>query len=156
MATNTQLAKDFVENVIINNLRLIIVNLDYPNPEAFDTLDIFINAHNELATNDDDTKICDIMNNKSLIDVMSRFENFNARIISEMYQSIGGDVTPFFIYNNDLIINDIDLITVSSIGEIKSVIIDNLSKIVWATLQNPENPIFTPIYKMIYQSIFNK
>ena len=158
MATNTQLAKDFVENVVVNNLYSIITHINYPSVEAFDIIKIFINAHNELSTNEDDTKICDIMDNKSLIEVMSRYENFNARIISELYGLLDNskENKPFFLYNNNLLVNEIELVTVSSIGEIKSTIIDNLKNIAWAALKTPENPIFTPIYKMIYQSIFNE
>ena len=146
-----EIKNQIVIDVLVTNLREIIIKLDYPSIESFDTLTLLINAHNELAT-DDDIKICDIMNNQSLINVMKTYENFNARIISDLYNSIRNNNinnTPFFQYNSDIILG------ISSIGDIKDIICANLNKIVWATLKTPENPVFTPIYKILFNSIFS-
>lgn len=156
MKKNNSLAKEFIENNIVTKLRELIIKLDYPSPESCDVLKMFINAYNALVGSEDETKIGDIMDNQSLIDVMSMYKNFNARIISELYNSICGNKTTFFLYSNDIMINDIDLLDVSSIGEINSILSDNLSRITWEALQNPENPIFTPIYKIIFSIFFPK
>ena len=152
-----EIKNQIVIDVLVTNLREIIIKLDYPSIESFETLTLLINAHNELAT-DDDIKICDIMNNQSLINVMKTYENFNARIISDLYNSIRNNNinnTPFFLYNSDIMVHDIEMLGISSIGEIKDIICTNLNKIVWATLKTPENPVFTPIYKILFNSIFS-
>lgn len=148
---------DLIEETLLGKLRQTISQLKYPSVEAFDVLEVFIKAHNELATNEDDIKICNIMDNKSLIEVMSKCELFNARIIGELYGLLerSNINTPFFLYNCDLIVNDIELVTTPYIEKITNVLFGSLKKIMWEALEHPENPTFTPIYRIIFKSVLS-
>lgn len=150
MKSNIQKLKELVNDNVLPNVRVIIINLDNSD-ESFTVLEKFIHAYNEVTSEDNDSKIGNLMDNSSIIEVMSKYKNFNARIISELYKS-SSDKTTYFLYNDDIMTNDIELLDVSTIGEIKSTILDHLSMMVWEVLKSPENPKFTPIYKMIFES----
>lgn len=111
-------------------------------------ISLIINAYNKL--NQTNIIICNINDNKQIGDLLLNDNTFTTEIISELYNDSKLNNMKFFFYQKGM---DMSLIAMSSLGEIKSVIIDNLPNIIHTALTNQTQQPFQRIYNILMKSI---
>lgn len=111
-------------------------------------ISLIINAYNNL--NQTNIIICNINDNKQIGELLLNDNSFTSKIISELYNDSKLNNLKFFFYQKGM---DMSLITMSSLGEIKSIIIDNLPNIIHTALTNQTQQPFQRIYNILMKSI---